>query len=498
MIGALYNGLSGLDSFQKALNTQSNNMANVNTIGYKADQISFGDMMYQDGVGKGAAVTTIQKNFNQGELKVTDNSYDIGLQGDGFFQVSSLTDDSVYYSRAGNFKVGKDGTLQTTDYRDVLGSAMNAIGAGDVVATDANYTQFSSLFDRYIASQSIYTDTEVSTVNVKTSNLESTVQSDDSSLSGQGYKSSGIKMADVDKLSAAYRDVLYSFSQDPQAPSTASVYQVEEYTFDGTQLDDESDTLKIFIENDTISQQFETDSATTLNSFADKLSAIPGLSASVDSTTGVLTITNMIPGENVNINSASLNDVAVLPGLEQVGVMGTGQGAVDSMRDALKTAVERTSNEAMFLEITTSIDRFYRDPTGTYTNPATGKLDLKLDTLGISFDPHAEFEVDENGVVMMNQDGSRFVVGQIAISSFNDPLSLEPIGSNLFASTQNSGEPTVVAGTIVFHQGAVELSNATLAEDLTSLMVYQRAYEANAKAITTSDEFLNIAIQLKK
>jgi len=56
----------------------------------------------------------------------------------------------------------------------------------------------------------------------------------------------------------------------------------------------------------------------------------------------------------------------------------------------------------------------------------------------------------------------------------------------------------MATGSVVLHQNTLELSNADLATGLTELMIYQRAYEANAKSITTSDEFLNIAIQLKK
>jgi len=64
MISALYNGISGLDSFQKALNVESNNIANVNTIGFKSDRINFADMMYQDRLGKGAATQSVQKDFS--------------------------------------------------------------------------------------------------------------------------------------------------------------------------------------------------------------------------------------------------------------------------------------------------------------------------------------------------------------------------------------------------------------------------------------------------
>jgi len=492
MIGALYNGLSGLDSFQKALNTQSNNIANVNTVGYKQDTVSFGDMMYQLGQGKGTSITTVEKNHSQGDLKVTDDPYDVGIEGEGFFLVSSLLGDKTQYTRSGNFRVGEDGSLETTDYRNVLGSAMVPLSDNDVIATDTNFTKFSPMFDKYLASQAVYSDTEIKTINAKTTDLSTTVQTDDISKSGQGYKTSGIKLSDVDKLSASYREVLKKYNENPDAPSVASIQQVQQYTFNPNELNDESDTLKIFIDNNYIQQQYEKDAQTTLNKFSDKISAIPGLTSSVDEN-GTLTITNLIPGENKNINTASLNDTAIVDEIAQKGVMGTGQGAVDSTRDALKLAVENAGGK--YLEISNSVVRYNTEPV---SNPEATEMQLKLDKLGLAVSPDAEFEVDNDGIIMMSQDDSKFVVGQLAVVNFNDKLSLDPAGANVFEKTELSGEPYMATGSVVLHQNTLELSNADLATGLTELMIYQRAYEANAKSITTSDEFLNIAIQLKK
>jgi flagellar hook protein FlgE len=492
MIGALYNGLSGLDSFQKALNTQSNNIANVNTVGYKQDQISFGDMMYQLGQGKGTSISTIEKNYSQGDLKVTDDPYDVGIEGDGFFLVSSLLGDSTQYTRSGNFRVGEDGSLETTDLRNVLGSAMIPLSDDNVIATDSNFTKFSPTFDRYIASQPIYTDTSITTVNAKSTDLKVTAKTDDISKSGQGYKTSGIKLSDVDKLSASYREVLNNVSENPTSASVASTQQVQQYTFDMNQLNDERDTLEIFIDNGYIRQQYEKDAQTTLNKFSDKISAIPGLTSSVD-TNGKLTITNLIPGDNVNINSASLNDIAINDEIAQIGVMGQGQGAIDSARDAVKLAVENAGGK--YLEISNSVERYNTDPV---SNPEPTEIQLKLDNLGLAISPDAQFKIDRDGIIMMRQDDSKFVVGQLAIVNFTDKLSLNPAGANVFDKTELSGEPHMATGSVVLHQNTLELSNADLATGLTELMIYQRAYEANAKSITTSDEFLNIAIQLKK
>lgn len=498
MIGAMFNGLSGLDTFQKALNTQSNNIANVNTVGYKSDVVQFSDLMYQEGVGKGSSVATVTKNYEQGNLRITGNDYDVALEGNGFFHVSSLiSPNEILYTRSGNFLSGKDGNLQTQDYRSVLGSSMNAMTANDIVATDPNFQQFSTQFDFYIASQVVQTDTLASSINAKATNIQSSATTDDASMSGLGYKTSGIKISDVNATVANYRSVLDEYSKNPISPGTASTQQVQEYVFDMTQLDDESDTLKIFIEDGYYQQQFQEDAATTLNLFADKISAIPGLSAVADTVTGTVTITNLVPGTQKNINSATLNNIESADQVAQLGTKGTGLAMVTSARDAVKLAVENAGG--MFLEITNYVDKYFNDPNGAYTNPEiNGEIQLKLDRLGISNDADGKFEIDENGLVTVNQDDSKFVVGQLAVSWFNDPYALKPNGSNTYAKTQLSGDPYINTGYVVFHGKTLEMSNSNLAENLTDLMVFQRAYEANAKSVTTSDQFLNIAIQLKK
>ncbi len=498
MIGAMFNGLSGLDTFQKALNTQSNNIANVNTVGYKSDVTQFSDLMYQDGVGKGSAVATVTKNYTQGNLRITGNDYDVALEGNGFFHVASLIDpDQILYTRAGNFLTGSDGFLQTQDYRNVLGSSMNAITANDVVATDPNLTEFSTMFDFYIASQVVQTDTMASSINAKATDIYSSSTTDDISMSGLGYKTSGIKISDVNMAVSNYRSVLNEFASNPDSTtSVASTQQIQQYQFDMAQLDEESDTLRIFVDGNYYQQQFEEDAQTTMNLFADRISAISGFSATAD-TTGLITITNLIPGTQKLVNTATLNGTETPDILAQEGVLGSGQAMLDSAMQAVQDAVENAGGS--FLQITNYVDKYFNDPAGNYTNPESdGAIQLKLDKLGISNDPDGTFEVDENGVVTIDQDGSKFVVGMLAVSWFNDPYALMPNGSNTYAETELSGDPYINSGYVTFHGNTLEMSNSNLAENLTDLMVFQRAYEANAKAVTTSDQFLNIAIQLKK
>ena len=112
MISGLWNGISGLNTFEKALSVQSNNVSNSNTIAHKSDVISFEDMMYQSRYGKGVSVQSVEKNFEQGSIKITNNSLDVAIEGDGFFVVSDPGNpDNNYYTRAGNFKIGTDGSV---------------------------------------------------------------------------------------------------------------------------------------------------------------------------------------------------------------------------------------------------------------------------------------------------------------------------------------------------------------------------------------------------
>ena len=128
MIGALWTGVSGLASQTTAIDNESNNVANVNTVGYKASRISFADQIYQNQIGKGSYVQDAEKLFTQGSMKVTGVDYDVALQGDGFFTVinkNTLGTAETFYTRAGNLRMGDSGTLQTADGYEVQGWAMS-------------------------------------------------------------------------------------------------------------------------------------------------------------------------------------------------------------------------------------------------------------------------------------------------------------------------------------------------------------------------------------
>lgn len=130
MNSALWAAKSGLDAQQTQMTVVSNNLANVNTTGFKKGRAVFEDLMYQNvrqvgaattqdtqapsglSLGTGVRVVATEKVYTQGSSTQTDNSLDVAIQGRGFFQVQ-LPDGTMAYTRDGSFQVNSDGQLVT-------------------------------------------------------------------------------------------------------------------------------------------------------------------------------------------------------------------------------------------------------------------------------------------------------------------------------------------------------------------------------------------------
>jgi flagellar hook protein FlgE len=138
---------------------------------------------------------------------------------------------------------------------------------------------------------------------------------------------------------------------------------------------------------------------------------------------------------------------------------------------------------------------------------ATGDIKIDLTGMPATSDPTASmvsYSIDETGKVNVNlSDGTSFVRGQILLQNFQDPNALIKEGGNLY-SGQNAAGPLAapsVAGTNglgKIESKSLELSNVDLANEFANLITTQRAFQANAKIITTSDEMLQDLVNLKR
>ncbi|MEI7799874.1 MAG: flagellar basal-body rod protein FlgG [Opitutaceae bacterium] len=164
---SLYSAATGMEAQQLNLNTIANNLANVNTPGFKRSKIEFQDLLYQKPrasgsdsgggnlvptgieVGNGSRVAATSKVFTQGQLTQTGEKFDVAIQGDGFFEVQRA-DGTIGYTRDGSFKLNAQGQMVNVDGLPLIGgfqpipagaSSVNIAQNGEVTVQSASGTQ---------------------------------------------------------------------------------------------------------------------------------------------------------------------------------------------------------------------------------------------------------------------------------------------------------------------------------------------------------------------
>lgn len=202
---------------------------------------------------------------------------------------------------------------------------------------------------------------------------------------------------------------------------------------------------------------------------------------------------------------------------QQIG-LGVKVGAIDNImtggalqptnRD-LDLAIEGEGFFAVSLDANGEIVRYTRD--GAFYSDHLGNLVTAsgyyvLDESGapINIDPEGldSFSISNNGDIIVIYDGEADTLGPIGIVTFSNPGGLIKTGNNTYAASSNSGEPVVgipgEEGRGVIRQGFLEMSNVDLANEFTEMIITSRAYQANSRSITTSDEMLQELINLKR
>lgn len=393
MISALWTGIAGLAAQQTALDNESNNIANVNTVGYKASRVSFADLMYQDSIGKGAAITSAEKQYTQGSLNLTGSSYDVALNGDGFFVVSNTNSKGTsefYYTRAGNFRMGDSGTLQDASGNEVQGWALSTIDpSSDVTSTNSNLNSFTDIFTQVAGNQIIQFSNKIETYASKISDYSTSASSDSTKLSGSGIKTQSAKISDIEALITNYSSALSAYALKPESISSSSIAQstIIDYPNTGsTTLDAESDQIYVYINGNKITQDYVSTTATTdfkdemdaagittsgvttdeqYNALASRVATYKALSDQISNITGLNAYTvnssNQASTSNVDVLNGTIKIDSIIPGVsftigdinevsgttETSGttttltqaVKGTGEAAVKSAMEALRNAV---------------------------------------------------------------------------------------------------------------------------------------------------------------
>lgn len=154
---ALWSGVTGMRAQELALDTIANNLANINTTGYKPSRIAFEDMLYSSlltpgaetgdseipngiQIGHGVRVSEISKVFRQGSLQETGRDLDFAIEGEGFFEIT-MPDGTAAFTRDGNFRRTSAGEVVTIDGYQVTGMDNIPEGTTEItVAPDGTFS----------------------------------------------------------------------------------------------------------------------------------------------------------------------------------------------------------------------------------------------------------------------------------------------------------------------------------------------------------------------
>ncbi len=491
--------LTGLKASSEALNTIANNLSNMNTTGFKSQDVTFSDLFYQQigttgsgnplQVGAGTQVASTETDFSQGGIQETGNASDVYLNGNGFFVVQN--GDTTEYTRAGNFTQSADGHLETQDGAQVMGYPV----VNGVVDTNA------PLVPIVIPTNAVEQPQATTSLSL-TANLDATAAVGTTvPASVTIYDSLGVShVATIDFTNEGGGNWGYSISlPDTLTPtsSTAAGTTTDTYTFgqsgavDGTV--DPSTNL-------TISGTTEGGGTATIVA----PTVTPGES-----------ISTYASDLNTQLAAANITGVTATATGNQLSIAGTGfSTAGNVVQDPVATNNTVTlsfngngnliSPAANLSGITfsgladgaTALD-FSWNLYGSNSQPTVSQVASASAVSGTTQNGYAGgesngFTIDSSGVVSAQfTNGMTTPVGQLALANITNEQGLVLSAGNNYQTTLASGAASIgVAGSAglgTIQDEALEESNVDISTQFSDLIVEQQAFDASSKAITTFD-----------
>ncbi|MDZ4328288.1 flagellar hook protein FlgE [Pseudomonas hormoni] len=435
-------GLSGLYAANKQLDVTGNNIANVATTGFKSSRAEFEDVYSATKLGSGSKVigngvrlANVSQQFTQGDVNNTGNVLDMGINGSGFFVLSD--NGSLSYTRAGTFKVDKDGYVTNSD-----GSA-RLQGYG----VDANGKILNG----------VLTDLRIDTSNLApkvTTTVSSTIN----------LKSTE---PNIDQVANPF-DPTKQASFTKQFSTRVYDTQGNEHIMDQFMVKTGANTWKAYtlIDGRNPNGTDPSPTAVPLNS--------PVASTMVFDTSGNL-VSVTTPAVPLPIVSPDLKITGWVPGTVTNGVWAANGAAADPAGITVSMAKTTQYNA----DTARSIPAQNGYATGQITN----------------------LTIDSSGIMLANFSNSQTkAIGQISLASFTNEQGLQPVGGTSWKETFASGIPGYDApntGTLgEIHSNSLEESNVNLTSELVDLIKAQSNYQANAKTISTQSTIMQTIIQM--
>lgn len=540
---AMFTGISGLRNYAEGMNVIGNNISNVNTIGFKEGRTLFADMLYADigkssQIGRGVQMQQIQNQFTQGSFENTSNTTDLAIQGDSFFVVKNDAGTNMF-TRAGAFTFDKNNVLVNPDGLKVMGFGINAANnLSNGALGEINLTEYASYGAK--ATEQLKLAANLDATSKPPSAQATGIVTLANNLQPEAFVA-GVYTYELNAVNANQIFDAYGSPHDGTLVFTltaANTYDWQLNIPDGTAGVPLSGTVTfspysagppvapstylsstpvvpLEITLGGVKQNLSLDfSALTQNALAD--GGADDVAATRDGNGSVVfDPTNPIPTSNFSVGYTTYDSLGAAK-LSNIYFKNTGDGAWEAYlvdnEVQVGAAVPLTFDANGQLETINSsspskppilaFDSLTVDISGT-TQFAGSSSVVSKNQDGYPTGTLAGIKIDEFGYVnatYTNNHSSR--IAQIALAKFpsNDGLSKE--GGTLFRETQKSGQAIIADATAQgmgsVQSNSLEQSTVDLAAQFVNMIIMQRAYSANAKTITTTDEMTQEVLNLKR
>ena len=521
---SMYTALSALTSQQTKLDVIGNNIANVSTVAYKSQDVSFSDLLSQtlsgataanastnsggtnaQQVGLGVSVASVTTDTTVGSTESTGVGTDVSIDGNGYFVLEGSTADTYYFTRAGNFGVDSAGNLVVDGYK-VCGWEPNSSGNIDTQSAVSGinlYTADDGASKQTIAAEATTYATLSGTLNSSSTTqgtwpetLPSSYTSDASSTitvynalgdeydvtisytkcaTGTVYTSAGDAAAGTNGESVT---IVYWEASDAETDITSNGSGYLMFDSEGNLLNT-TDSTTYYYQAQALSGSAVPNYTSAATSADLTISVAGGTATSVD-LTGVDTMaelqtaidTALGEGEaTVSVNASGYLTLTSSTG-ESIAVAGTAAGNL-----GFSTTTSSATTQTINLASSTAAITVTPD-TASSTAASTSAVNVDLNMAGITLssgtatvavsdsDGYAggtleEFTISSDGTITGTySNGETQVLGQIALAVFENAAGLDKVGSNVYQVSANSGEFT--GGVVAGSSGSGELNSGTL------------------------------------
>lgn len=550
MMRSMYSGVSGLKTHQTKMDVIGNNIANVNTVGFKSSSVTFSEIMYQNlsgASGPNALTGTGGVNAKQIGLGVTTGSTSVNITGPGASQTTGRAFDiklndtnsatsffivsngsGTQFTRAGSFYVDGAGNLcMTSTGYNVMGWQV------DPTTGDIRKDTVSAL---RVMSEKNMTSAPEATVNGRCEGVLDKNSTDVTSEAGQAmnlsfYDALGYSYVAKFAIKETNRDTgEYTVELTDILDSTnKSILDQTKYdsvtgTYDPDYLGDIFGAVKSQTKTYTPRAGWTTvDAANNIfeyNATYYRYDAAAGNLVEVADNGGGNYV--QVPGGTTKTLAEAFGvspyatGITMTNGVVTANVSGANYTLKFNPDGGVFDYIGANGQDNVFLNLKDTLGGNFEDIdidfTGTkwFDNGGSstigmdkGDVDGKTGT-GKKLGDMIGVFVDTNGKIYGSYDnGNTILLGQIAVAQFANAMGLEKVGDNCYTTTLNSGEfdgigVDITAGGGTMSTGMLEMSNVDLSSEFTEMITTQRGFQANSRIITVSDTLLEELINLKR